>query len=165
MMMQQLTAAHRVIGRVAAERDALRQQLADLQGIPVEQIEVTTIGVAPELAPSSRGPSAASPGIQQPSRLERLNIFGGEDFEKMRRRRQMFVLCLVVIGVILALIAQQMGWSMPDDISRGSLSALPVLGNLMTVFLAGWVLYRVLRVTGKGVRWVFPSEQRGRRRR
>jgi hypothetical protein len=44
MMVQQLGTAHRVIGRVAAERDAFRQQLADLQGIPVEAIAVTSLG-------------------------------------------------------------------------------------------------------------------------
>ena len=35
-------ALHAVVGRVAAERDALRQQLADLQGIPVEDVVITS---------------------------------------------------------------------------------------------------------------------------
>ncbi len=51
VVLQQLTAAHQVIGRVVAERDALRQQLADLQGIPVEEVEIPTIGAADETPP------------------------------------------------------------------------------------------------------------------
>jgi hypothetical protein len=48
LIMEQLGTAHRVIGRVAAERDALRQQLADLQGIPVEEIVITPITASKE---------------------------------------------------------------------------------------------------------------------
>jgi hypothetical protein len=166
MMMQQLTAAHRVIGRVAAERDALRQQLADLQGIPVEEIQVTSIGTATETTGATlRSTTSAAAEAEQPSMLARLNYFGGDDFELMKRRRQRFVIALVLVGCFIAVIARQNGWSMPSDISRSSLAALPFLGNLMTVFLAGWVLFRVVRVSSKGVRWVFPSEDRRRRRR
>ena len=46
LLLQQLGAAHRLLGRVAAERDALRQQLADLQGIPVEEIVVPSATAA-----------------------------------------------------------------------------------------------------------------------
>ncbi|MDF3018661.1 MAG: hypothetical protein K0R44_3886, partial [Thermomicrobiales bacterium] len=88
MMMQQLGTAHRVIGRIAAERDALRQQLADLQGIPVEEIVVTTIGASSEQPSSAVKPSEPPPK----SGLSRLNYFGGEDVVVMRKRRQMFVL-------------------------------------------------------------------------
>lgn len=161
MMMQQLTAAHRVIGRVAAERDALRQQLAELQGVPIEEIFVSTIGASTE-APS-RPVSASQPPSE--SRLAKLNYFGGDDIALMRKRRQTFVLMLAVVGAVLAVVGSQLGWSMPEDFSRDSLSALPILGNLMTVFLAGWVIFRIVRVGGKGVRWVFPTEDRRRRRR
>ena len=42
LIVEQLETVHRVLGRVAAERDALRQQLADLQGIPVEDVVITS---------------------------------------------------------------------------------------------------------------------------
>jgi hypothetical protein len=51
VVLQQLTAAHQVIGRVVAERDALRQQLAELQGISVEEVEIPKIGAANETPP------------------------------------------------------------------------------------------------------------------
>ena len=170
---QQITAAHRLLGRITAERDALRQQLAELQGVPVEAIVVTTVAAAPpanapahhEKAPHEHGHGAEEAlDPPAPSRLQRLNIFGGDDFAQMRKRRQTFVLILALVGGVLAVIAKQVGWSMPENISRDSLSALPFLGNLMSVFLAGWVLYRIVRVSSKGVRWVFPSEPRTRRR-
>jgi hypothetical protein len=44
MVVEQLETAHRLIGRFTAERDALRQQLADLQGVPVEDIVITSTG-------------------------------------------------------------------------------------------------------------------------
>jgi cell division protein FtsB len=171
---QQITAAHRVIERVTAERDALRQQIADLKGVPVDEIVVTAVAAAPtsnprahpERARHEHGNGNGHEPLESPapSLFQRLNFFGGEDFEQMRKRRQLFVLGLAVIGGILAVIAKQVGWSMPENISRDSLSALPVLGNLMSVFLAGWVMYRIVRVSSKGVRWVFPSEPRTRHR-
>ena len=90
-MMQQLTTAHRIIGRVAAERDALRQQLADLQGIPIEEIVVSTIGASTEASAqptrsSQPGDSvgAFSPRQAQLLRRGRLVV--------MKKRRQMFAL-------------------------------------------------------------------------
>jgi hypothetical protein len=44
LIVEQLETAHRVLGRVAAERDALRQQLADLKGVPVDEIVITSTG-------------------------------------------------------------------------------------------------------------------------
>jgi len=45
---EQLGSVHRLIGRIAAERDALRRQLADLQGIPVEDVPIPPVGAAKE---------------------------------------------------------------------------------------------------------------------
>src|SRR5918993_718217 len=161
MMMQQLGTAHRVIGRIAAERDALRQQLADLQGIPVEEIVVTTIG-----ASSEQTSSAAKPSEPQPKTgLSRLNYFGGEDVVVMRKRRQMFVLALLLLIVILWLASRMGYWQMPSNLSRDSLSGLPYIGEFMTYFLAGWLLFRFVKVSSKGVKWVFPSDDHRRRRR
>lgn len=164
MMSQQLTASQQAIGRLAAERDALRFQVAELRGIPVSEVRVSTVvGAEGEhhRAGRAHGEDEAVPS----SKLQRLNYFGVDDFELMRKRRQRFVLILAVIGAILGLYARSINWTPPSDISRDSLSALPYIGNLMTVFLAGWVFYRIVRVGSRGVRWVFPTEDRRRRRR
>ncbi len=166
LMTQQLTAAHRVIGRVSSERDALRQQVADLQGIPVDEVIIASLATSGELDKDRRAPaSGEGEGEQKPSRLSKLNYFGGEDIALQRRRRQTFVLGLIAVLIVGGLYARQIGWSMPEDVSRESLAALPVLGNFMYVFLAGWMLFRVVKVSSRGVRWIFPSENQRRRRR
>jgi hypothetical protein len=162
MLMQQLMTAHRVIGRVAAEREALRQQLADLQGIPVEEIVVSSIGASLE-APT-RSTSSAS-AQQSPSRFAKLNYFGGDDFELVRKRRLTLAAIIVAAGLVFTVVGQQFGWGMPTDLSRESLTQIAFLGPLMTLFLAGWVLFRIVRVFGRVARWVYPSENSRRRRR
>jgi hypothetical protein len=162
MMMQQLGTAHRVIGRVSAERDALRQQLADLQGIPVEDIVVTSIGAAKENRPA-RTPEPVEP--QPKTGISRFNYFGGEDIAVMRRRRQVFVLVLLLLVGVLWFLGRMGAWQLPDNLSRDSLSNLPFIGEFMSYFLAGWLLFRFVKVSSKGVKWVFPSDDHRRRRR
>lgn len=168
MMMQQLSTAHRVIGRTAAERDALRQQLADLKGVPIEEIQVTTIGVGadePARAAANHAHAHANAHAASPSTMSKLNIFSSSlDYEVMKRRRQRFVLALLAVILTLWVVSRIMGWAMPTNLSRDSLGALPFVGDLMSFFLAGWLMYRVVRVSAKGVRWVFPSDDPRRRR-
>jgi len=167
MLMQQLGTAHRVLGRVAAERDALRQQLADLQGIPVEEIVVTSIGASKEDRTEHR--SARTRGhvepdeAEPPSRIAKFNYFAHEDIEVMRRRRQAAALGLLGVMLGLLLLTKMGYWQLPSNVSRDSLGALPVIGNFMSLFLAGWMFFRVFKVGSKGVKWVFPSDKRKRR--
>ena len=177
MLTQQLETAHRVVGRVAAERDALRQQLADLEGIPVEQIVVTSIAVAAEdrsvrtrehghgehrAAKLREHGELADPA--PPNAMARLNYFRHEDIAVMRRRRQIAALCL--FGVVLVLwVLSKMGYlQTPENVGKDSLAQLPVVGELMSYMLAGWVLYRIVRMGGKGVKWIFPDEPKHKRR-
>lgn len=166
LLTQQVGTAHRVIGRVAAERDALRQQLADLQGIPVEEIVVTSIGASTESADRpARTRGHGEPGEPQPSTgLARFNYFAHEDIQVMRKRRQMAALCILSIVLVLGITSRLGFWQLPSNISRDSLGALPVIGNFMTIFFAGWMFFRVFKIGGKGVKWVFPSDQRRKRR-
>jgi hypothetical protein len=166
MMTQQLGVAHRVIGRLAAERDALRQQLADLQGIPVEEIVVTSIGASSgRSSKEDRSGKSREPSEPEPETgMARFNYFRHEDIEVMRKRRQLFALLLLGVVVMLWLLGRMGFWQLPANLSRDSLANLPLVGELMSYFLAGWVLYRIVRVGGRGVKWVFPSDQRRRRR-
>jgi hypothetical protein len=163
MMTQQLGTAHRVIGRVAAERDALRQQLADLQGIPVEEIVVTSIGASTEK--DERPEKSREAGEPQPQTgIARFNYFRHEDIDVMRKRRQLLALILVGIVLVLWLLGRMGYFQLPANLGKDSLAHLPLIGELMSYFLAGWVFYRVIRIGGKGVKWVFPSDQKRRRR-
>jgi hypothetical protein len=157
---QQLNAAHRVIGRLSAERDILRQHFADAVGIPVTEVVIATETDATEAAQKKVHVEA-----KPPSRLEKLNYFGGNDYAKMRRRRQTFVLGLLGFVLVLWGLSRAGYWTMPDNLSRDSLGQAPLIGDLMTYFLAGWLFFRVAKVSSKGVRWVFPSDNRQRRRR
>src|SRR5215213_3720402 len=162
MMMQQLGTAHRVIGRIAAERDALRQQLATVQGIPVDEIVVTSIGV------SSDQPSASQKHHVEPKHdagVSRFNVFVADDVSVMRKRRQMLVAFVLVLVVILWWSARMGLWVMPDNLSRDSVTRVPFIGDFMSYFLAGWLFFRFVRVSSKGIKWVFPSDDPRRRRR
>ena len=156
---QQLNAAHRVIGRLSAERDILRQHFADAVGIPVNEVVIAT---------DTEGAEAAQKKVhveaKPPSRMEKLNYFGGNDYAQMRRRRQAFVGVLFGFVLVLWGLSRAGFWSMPDNLSRDSLGQVPYIGDLMTYFLAGWLFFRVAKVSSKGVRWVFPSENKRRRR-
>ncbi len=180
MMMQQLGAAHRVIGRVAAERDAFRQQLADLQGIPVESIAVMSLSqMEGRRSRAVGGIAVASPGQTEvrrsratdsdepspPSVISRLNYFSVDDIAVARKRRQRFVLGLLLVVLIIGLAARLGIMQMPDRLSRESLTALPFIGDFMSILLAGYLFFRVIKVSSKGVKWVFPSEEQKRRRR
>jgi hypothetical protein len=162
MMMQQLGTASRVIGRIAAERDALRQQLAIVQGIPVDEIVVTSIGV------SSDHPSSAQKHHVEPRHdvgVSRFNVFVADDVSVMRKRRQMLVAFVLVLVVILWWSARMGYWVMPDNLSRDSITRVPFIGDFMSYFLAGWLFFRFVRVSSKGIKWVFPSDDPRRRRR
>ena len=166
MLTQQLGTAHRVIGRVAAERDALRQQLADLQGIPVEEIVVTSIGASPAKDERPvRTRELEEPGEPPPQTgIARFNYFAHDDIDVMRKRRQRFALVLLGIALGIWLLGRTGFLQMPENLGKDSLTHLPLIGNLMSVFLAGWIVYRVVKIGGKGVKWVFPSDQKRRRR-
>jgi hypothetical protein len=74
-VLEQLAAAHRILGRVAAERDALRQQLADLQGVPVEDIVIPSVGESTEGAPvpDESGPQPDAALAETPeNRIDRI---------------------------------------------------------------------------------------------
>jgi hypothetical protein len=186
MMAQQLGTAHRVIGRVAAERDAFRQQLAELQGIPVDAIPVTSLGQSQSRRSRAKsGQSAAQSGSpvqgiavalpgqtesqlsmatdsdepSSPSFMSRLNYFSVDDITVARKRRQRFALGLLLVVLILGLTIRLGIMQMPDNISRESLTALPLIGDFMSIFLVGWLFFRFIRVSSKGVKWVFPTEK------
>ena len=157
---QQLNAAHRVIGRLSAERDILRKHFADAVGIPVNEVVIATDTDAAE-APLKEVHVEAKP----PSRMEKLNYFNSNDYAQMRRRRQAFVGVLFALVLVLWGLSRAGYWTMPDNISRDSLGAVPIIGDLMTYFLAGWLFFRVGKVSSKGIRWVFPQDKRQRRHR
>jgi hypothetical protein len=158
-----------VIGRVAAERDALRQQLADLQGIPVEEIVVTSIGASTGdplgAARADQSTSAENSGESaSPPLISRINYFSVEDVVVARKRRQVFVSGLLLLVLIIGLAAKMGAIQVPADLNRESLTHIPFIGDFLSIFFAGWMFVRVFKIGRKGVTWVFPQEKNRRRR-
>lgn len=166
------------MGRVMAERDALRMKVAELQGIDVSEVSVM--------------PAAhALPGMGSGHQLHALDISHGnghhepatpskklipaslslsvgphathEEVQRVARRRQLIAACLFAAAGIGLVIAQRQGNDI-SKISRDSLSELQFVGIFFNVFFMVWMLYRVVRVGGKGANWLFPKEQSKRRR-
>ena len=96
--------------------------------------------------------------------MSRLNYFSAEDIAVARKRRQMFALGLLLVIIGLWLFGRMGFFQLPENLGKDSLAQLPFIGELMSYFLAGWVLYRMVRIGGKGVKWVFPSDNKRKRR-
>ena len=162
-MTKELTNAQRTIGRLVAERDALRKQVVELDGVPFELPEDNAIRIAKEARVEARA-------IKQADRINVLETPPDVDpairaADAGRRRRR---IAAAIVLVLLASFywADMQGWNLGDFLSKGGLSSIAYIGPFFNVFLVGWLLFRVARVGGKGARWLFPEpEDPGRRRR
>lgn len=160
-VLQQTIAAHRVIGRLNFERDALARQLETLQASSPNGVSAPTSLVA--LAQAT--PPAAS-GQRDPSVLQALDrFFNSGDIWGVRRRRMGFVLGLLAVAAVTWGITQTGLVVLPAKLSRDSLGDLPFVGTTLRLVMGVWSMFRVVRISARGVRWAFPEEGARRRRR
>ena len=165
-----LAEAHRAIGRLTAERDALRRHLAELQGLPIPDDDSrpdkeTRVEVRQERQEARAEAKAARVEVRggDPSAMTPEEIAEWRASVAWRRRLIAGgVLAVLVAGFV---IANQMDFDLSGKLSRQGLATIPYLGNLMSIFIAAWIIYRIARVGGKGARWLFPSDQELRRRK
>ena len=75
------------------------------------------------------------------------------------------LIAIAALAAIAAayLIGRRLGWD--GSMAREDLGQIAFIGPVMQIFLAGWILYRVGRVSTKGVRWLFPDPSRELKRR
>jgi hypothetical protein len=162
-----LNEAQVTIGRLTAERDALRQRLIDETGALAEQIDRQ---MAVEVVDGERRQNrlVRQEGREQarvegdatedePGKVslffQRLGLIipddaTEEEFKQSARRRQIFaVVILALLGLGMWLFQQGSG---SGTFSRETLALIPYVGTIVQVFLAAWVLYRIVRVGGKG---------------
>lgn len=162
LMMMQITAAHRVIGKLNLERDILAQHLDGLRA-------TLPPGSAPETpAPYAVAPHAvhvAAVGAEKPRAMRAMQeFFYGGTLEDVRRHR------LTVLGVLMAIgltvwFGMRTGMvALPAKISRDRLGDLPYIGDTIGYAMAVWSFFRVFRVAGRGVRWAYPNSMPRRRR-
>lgn len=179
---EQLNEANVTVGRLMAERDALRARLAEAQGVSIDEISVLPLPLPESTGdgePSSRrlqrieARQAVTPVEEtRPNRLRPVGVALGfvpevdsfDGLKRMARRRQMFAAVLLVSGFTALRIASSNGVQL-DNMSRDGLADLQYVGMIFQVFLIAWMLYRVVRVSGKGVSWLFPDPNGRKRRR
>ena len=160
LMMMQITAAHRVIGKLNLERDILAHHLEGLRAnLPPGYVPETTHALAPHAV------HAAVVASDQPRVLRAMqDFFYGGTLEDVRRHR------LTVLGVLLAIgmttwVGMRMGVVvLPDKISRDRLGDLPYIGNSIGYAMAIWSFFRVFRIAGRGARCAYPKSMPRRRR-
>ncbi len=166
-VVQQTTAANRVIGRLNFERDALARQV---------EMARTRGGLA---APASPAASALPAGLVpatplggpgapqgQMSALVTLQRFLNEgDIRQVRMRRMGLVFGLLAIFAVGWAISQTGMVVFPAKLTRDSLGDLPFVGATLRFVMGVWSMFRVVRIGARGVRWAFPEDRARRRRR
>lgn len=206
---KELAEAQRTAGRVSAERDSLRQELAQFRAHP----SMTTLPVAGVLAEGSDVSDAAdqsskderiearngvraakqaerlaaiSPDVRIEARLEaraakqaeRLAAVSpasvdpelaqqlAERAAELGKRRRM-ILVAVMAGIATTIVGFEMiGMSIPWGVmSKDGLRGLEGIGPFITLIMMSFLIFRVVRVGGKGARWLFPQPEEPRRRR
>ena len=175
---EQLNSAQILLGRTMAERDALKLKVADLMGVEVSEISMidslseqaasgASIQLKPvEAAAANVQPESGLKGRLAPSRLG-LGVSPGaspDQVKQVARKRQLIAACLFAAVGIGLIIAQRQGSDI-SKVSRDSLADLQFVGIFFNMFFMVWMLYRVVRVGGKGAKWLFPQEPTRRSRR
>ncbi len=162
-MTKELTESQRTVGRLIAERDALRKQVSEMNGVPFELPEENEIRIAKVARVEARAIKQAERSAEADDTPE------GDPTARAAaagRRRRLIALAVVVVLASGFYWADMQGWNLGDFLSKGGLSNIDYVGPLFNVLIAGWLIYRIARVGGKGARWLFPEpEEPGRRRR
>ena len=180
---EQLNEAQMTIGRLTAERDALRQRLMDETGSFAEQIDRMVeldVREAERRQPKLQRIEARENGrvdegetVDEPGRVKRFfqqtgfiipEDAGEAEFKQAARKRQIFaVVLLAAIG--LGMWLYQRDGNSIDSFSRDSLAQIQYIGAFVQVIFVAWILFRMVRIGGKGAQWVFPKQNTRKRRR
>lgn len=173
---EQLNDAQINLGRIMAERDALRARLAQVEGVDVSDLAIvpmSDLSVAsgdkhgsrlqrleshrPEDASKSKSGKSSS---LNPLKVDPLST--REEMARVARRRQLLAIALFgAVGILLYINGRE--GNDISKISRDSLADLQFVGVFFNMFFMVWMLYRVVRVGGKGAKWLFPHNQAQRR--
>ncbi len=172
---EQLNDAQINLGRIMAERDALRARLAAVEGVDVTDLAIIPITETAAVSVDkhgsrlqrieSRADDARSKGSSKSKVKNPLGVdpmATREEMARVARRRQLLAIALFGAVGILLYINSREGNDI-SKISRDSLADLQFVGVFFNMFFMVWMLYRVVRVGGKGAKWLFPHNQQQRR--
>jgi len=162
---KEMALAYRTIGVLTSERDSFRRQVYELQGLPVPEDETRRTNSTRAETKDARAEARL---VKQAERAGDEPALSEEEMaEKLRamvlRRRMIALGAIATLAVIYAIgKLNSYDWS---SFSRDSLAKVQFVGPLFQVFLIGFVVYRVARVSGKAGRWLFPGDQLPKKRR
>lgn len=159
-MTKELSEAQRTVGRLTAERDLLLQQLGDDRVLPIGSAEAGGTRPNREARQAAKQAERANAGGPVPTPEE----LATRAAEAGRRRRLIALGILVTIAAAIW-IGRAVHVPVGDYLSKGGVTGIPYVGIVFQVFLAGFLLFRVVRVGGKAGQWLFPSAEEPKRRR
>ena len=147
----QLNESNKAMGKLQVERDALRTQVISLNGVPVD------IDAMAERAQGTDHLAESAKATRRDARKSETET-EPKTVEDMGRQRRLIALAgLAVFGVValgLRLTAHAVDLS---NVSKNGLGSVAIIGSFMQVFLAGMIFYRLIRIGGRGAKWLFPE--------
>lgn len=180
---ERLNESQEQVGRLASERDALRAHLIQVTGMSTDQVAViATRGIQESDVRSqqrlARMDTRADQVAHVPAAEEKISgtrkfadrtglfikdEFSPEEIKFVARRRQLVALALFAFLGVGLYVAQATGNNI-GDMSKNGLADIAFVGVFFQMFLMMWMMYRVVRVGGKGAHWLFPDSNAKRRR-
>ena len=167
-----LNDAVRLIGRLNVERYDALVELAELKGLPAPEPPADQSWHAASrpsgLPPSWLSASAATHrGTRKRATVEE-DLIDAAELRAIARRRQTMVLGTAVVIALCLLVYHVGDWHwFPNLLDRRALTEMAGIGLLMQLMFPVFFLLRVVTLTGKGKRWLFPTaaEEAAKRRR
>lgn len=176
----QLNDAQITVGRLMAERDALRLRLAEAEGVSVEEVARLGLTATDDGDPSGRRLqriearefATHADERKKPNPLRPVGVALGfvpaeetfDGLKRMSRRRRIFVASLLAVVTAAILFARSAGMDF-GKVSRDSLADIAFVGPFFQAVLMGWMAYRIVRVGSKGMGWLFPDPNGRKKRR
>ena len=169
LMTRELSEAQRTVGCLTAERDALLRQIGQRPSVPIAAGEDDLAPPIDQPRPNKEARIEAKAAKQAERAaivpMEAIDPELANRAEQVGRRRRLIALAVLAVLVAAFVIARQMNYDLSTALSRGGLAHLAYIGPFLQIFLAGWLIYRIAKISGKGAKWLFPSEEQQRKRR
>ena len=169
LMTRELSEAQRTVGRLTAERDALLRQIGQRPSLPVAAGEDDPAPPIDQPRPNKEARIEAKAAKQAERAaivpMEAIDPELANRAEQVGRRRRLIALAVLAVLVAGFVIARQMNYDLSTALSRGGLAHIAYIGPFLQIFLAGWLIYRIAKISGKGAKWLFPGEEQQRKRR
>jgi len=168
---KELALAYKTIGHLTAERDGFRRQVYQLQGLPLPEEAAATAARAREKEGRAEAKEARleARAMKQAERTGVDPTLTPEELaaqlQQTARKRRMIAGGVMLVLVFAFILARRVDSGFFEHVGKQGLTVIPFIGPLMSIFLAGFLIYRIARVGSKAKDWLFPSMEQPRKRR